>query len=166
MLFLVPIFEQYNFYLQFCCKTGSFKLQFFLWLWTKRNPVRFIIKRENCQFDHINLNSKRMIHWEKLYFLFLSNWMGYDRGNSFPFDFEPNGNPFGSKSKRNLSPRSYPIQFERKRKYSFLGAAVHFSRKLEKIPLHSRFRKHLYPSKVGPSGVNDPSFYDLWRKSW
>ena len=24
---------------------------------------------------------------------------GYDRGDSFPFDFEPNGNPFGSKSK-------------------------------------------------------------------
>ena len=25
--------------------------------------------------------------------------MGYDRGDGFPFDFEPNGNPFGSKSK-------------------------------------------------------------------
>ena len=24
--------------------------------------------------------------------------MGYDRGDSFPFDFEPNGIPFGSKS--------------------------------------------------------------------
>ena len=24
---------------------------------------------------------------KKLYFHFLSNWMGYDRGNSFPFDF-------------------------------------------------------------------------------
>ena len=58
--------------------------------------------------------------------------MGYDRGDSFPldlesngipfssksnqsfpFDFEPNGIPFGSKSKGKLSPRSYPIQFER-----------------------------------------------------
>ena len=29
--------------------------------------------------------------------------MGYDRGDSFAFDFEPNGNPFGSKSKINLS---------------------------------------------------------------
>ena len=46
--------------------------------------------------------------------------MGYDRGNSFPFDFEPNGFPFGSKSKGKLSPRSYPIQCERKWKYSFL----------------------------------------------
>ena len=43
--------------------------------------------------------------------------MGYDRGDSFPFDFEPNGNPFGSKSKGKLSPRSYPIQCERKGKY-------------------------------------------------
>ena len=40
--------------------------------------------------------------------------MGYDRGDSFPFDFEPNGNPFGSKAKGKLSPRSYPIQFESK----------------------------------------------------
>ena len=27
--------------------------------------------------------------------------MGYDRGDSFPFDFEQNGIPFGSKSKEN-----------------------------------------------------------------
>ena len=33
--------------------------------------------------------------------------MGYDRGDSFPFDLEPNGFPFGSKSKGKLSPRSY-----------------------------------------------------------
>ena len=28
--------------------------------------------------------------------------MGYDRGDSFPFDFEPNGFPFGSKLKGKL----------------------------------------------------------------
>ena len=33
----------------------------------------------------------------KLYFQFLSSWMGYDHGDSFPFDFKLNGNPFGSK---------------------------------------------------------------------
>ena len=47
--------------------------------------------------------------------------MGYDRGDSFPFDFEPNGIPFVSKSKGKLSPRSYPIKYERKWKHSFLG---------------------------------------------
>ena len=47
--------------------------------------------------------------------------MGYDRGDSFPFDFEPNGLSFGLKSKGKLSPRSYPIQRERKWKYSFLS---------------------------------------------
>ena len=57
----------------------------------------------------------------KLYFHFLSHWMGYDRGDSFPFDFEPNGFSFGLKSKWKLSPRSYPIQCERKWKYSFLS---------------------------------------------
>ena len=33
--------------------------------------------------------------------------MGYDRGDSFLFDFEPNGILFGSKSKGKLSPRSH-----------------------------------------------------------
>ena len=47
--------------------------------------------------------------------------MGYHRGDSFPFDFEPNGIPFGSKLKEKLSPRSYPIQCESKWKYSFLS---------------------------------------------
>ena len=42
--------------------------------------------------------------------------MGYDRGDSFPFDFEQNGIPFGS-----LSPRSYPIQCERNWKYRILS---------------------------------------------
>ena len=51
--------------------------------------------------------------------------MGYDRGDSFPFDFEPNGIPFGSKSKGKPSPRSYPIQFVRKWKYSSLSVG-HF----------------------------------------
>ena len=47
--------------------------------------------------------------------------MGSDLGDSFPFNFEPNGIPVGSKSKGRLSPRSYPIQFERKSNMSFLS---------------------------------------------
>ena len=50
--------------------------------------------------------------------------MGYDRGDSFPFDFEPNGIPFGSNRKENLSPRSYPIKYERKWQYSFLCVEI------------------------------------------
>ena len=46
--------------------------------------------------------------------------MGYDGGDSIPFNIEPNRIPFGSKSKGKLSPRSYPIQC--KWKYSFLSA--------------------------------------------
>ena len=49
--------------------------------------------------------------------------MGYDRGDSFPFDFEPNGVPFGSKSKGKLSPRSYPVQLEKKWNTNFLSEA-------------------------------------------
>ena len=47
--------------------------------------------------------------------------MGYDRGDSFPFDFEPNEVPFGTKLKGKLSPRSYPFQRERKWNASFLS---------------------------------------------
>ena len=47
--------------------------------------------------------------------------MGYDRGDSLPFNIEPNGIPFGSKSKGKLSPRLYPTQCEMKWKYSFLN---------------------------------------------
>ena len=47
--------------------------------------------------------------------------MGYDRGGRFPFNFELKGNPFGSKSKGKLSPRSYPIDCERKWKHIFLS---------------------------------------------
>ena len=46
--------------------------------------------------------------------------MGYDRGDSFPFDFKSNGIPFGSKSKGKLSSRSYHIQFERKWKINIV----------------------------------------------
>ena len=57
--------------------------------------------------------------------------MGYDRGDNFPFDFEPNGVPSGSKSKGKLSPRSYPIQFERKQNTSFfIHIGVVFPRQL------------------------------------
>ena len=34
--------------------------------------------------------------------------MENDRVDDFPFDFEPNELPFGSKSKGKLSPRSHP----------------------------------------------------------
>ena len=50
--------------------------------------------------------------------------MEYDHGDSFPFDCESNGNPFGSKSKGKLSPRSYPIQCEMKWKHSFLSVGL------------------------------------------
>ena len=60
----------------------------------------------------------------KLYFQFLSYWMGYDHGDSFPFDFEWNRILFGSKSEIKLSQRSYPIRFERKLNTSFLSVVI------------------------------------------
>ena len=54
-------------------------------------------------------------------FHFFSHWMGYNRGDSFSFDSESNEIPFGSESKRKLSPRSFPIQCKGKWKYSFLS---------------------------------------------
>jgi len=75
------------------------------------------------------------IEWDMIMVtVFLSNWIEYDRGDCFPFDFEPNGIQFGSKSKGKPngitfgskskgkpSPRSYPIWFERKWNASFFS---------------------------------------------
>ena len=38
--------------------------------------------------------------------------MGYDRGDSFPFDFEPNEIPFGSKSKGKCYHDHIPLNVE------------------------------------------------------
>ena len=40
--------------------------------------------------------------------------MEYDRGDSFPFDFQISVIPFDSLWKCKLSPQSYSIRFERK----------------------------------------------------
>ena len=81
--------------------------------------------RENVPiYKDYNEKFKRVVFWwtlRKLYFHFLPHRMRYDHGGSFLFNFEPNGIPFGSKLKGKLSPRSYPIQCERKWKYSFLS---------------------------------------------
>ena len=61
--------------------------------------------------------------------------MRYDHGDSFNFDFEPNGIPFGSKSKGKLSPRSYPIQCKRNWKYSFLSVEI-LDRMVENIDIY------------------------------
>ena len=66
------------------------------------------------------------IHTEKTRFPlpFKLNWIWSCIHFSFRFS-EPNGFPFGSKLKGELSPQSYPIEFEGKRKYSFLSACDH-----------------------------------------
>ena len=100
-------------------------------LWVQRKFFNEIMIRSICQnnkYKSIYLCVLiRIIHIyctvRKLVFHFLANWMGYGRGDSFPLDFKPNGNPFGSKSKGNLSPRSYPIQCERNWKYNCLSVA-------------------------------------------
>ena len=71
-----------------------------------------------------------------------SHWMAYTEKTSILFPFKLNLiwswwqfsfrfwaklNPFGSKSKGKLSPRSYPIQCERKGKYSFLSVVWNYN---------------------------------------
>ena len=52
--------------------------------------------------------------------------MGSERGDSYPFDFEPKGITFRSKSKGKLSSQSDPIQFERNWNTSFLSELGRF----------------------------------------
>ena len=68
-----------------------------------------LYRQNNCvemdQFSRHEMTSlnelllRRNCTLRKLYFH--SHWMGYDRGDSFPFDFEPNGFPFGLNRKEN-----------------------------------------------------------------
>ena len=58
-----------------------------------RPPGHKMIYDKTCRPDNNHITLR------KLDFLFLPNLMGYDRGDSFPIDFEPNGFPLGSKAK-------------------------------------------------------------------
>ena len=73
-------------------------------------------QKKDCHFDRIPFDLKGIIlpALRKLYFHFLSQWMGYDRSDSFwtKWNFHLVQKP---------SPRSYPIHCERKWKYSFLS---------------------------------------------
>ena len=53
--------------------------------------------------------------------------MGYDRGDSFPLDFEPNENQFGWKLQGKLSPRSYSIYLKGNGNPVFQGKHTHKS---------------------------------------
>ena len=47
-------------------------------------------------FDFFSLELIAIVTAAKIDLQFLSNLTEYDRGDNFPFDFEPNGNQFGS----------------------------------------------------------------------
>ena len=99
-----------------------------VWLMGSGSVAIFAERLQECDAHpwHINIDvwcASQFVQTalRKLYFHFLSNWMVLDHVDSFPFDFEPNGILFGSKLNGKLSPRSYPIQYDRKWKYSFLS---------------------------------------------
>ena len=79
-------------------------------------PVGCIMISLYCWHSNVSKSFEIIIGWEqnvypltlrKLVFYFLSNSMRYDRGDSFPFDFEPNGIPFGSKSRKENCPHDH-----------------------------------------------------------
>ena len=66
-----------------------------IFLWVSNEEIQQDSEKNFCECTHFTLRAKIHIH-------FLSNWMEYDRGDSFPFDFELNGIPSGTKWKGNL----------------------------------------------------------------
>ena len=84
--------------------------------------------------------------------------MGYDRGDRFPFDFEPNGNPFGSPSKGKCHHDHIPLNLKGNGILVFSvqveredGVSRHHGVKIEgpsqllqkiNATLYSRFRGH------------------------
>ena len=103
--------------LNFGTKWGTFFLVFNFQNW--RTYKNKLISSRLCNVATLATASDFVLR--KLVFHFLSNWMGSDRRDSFPLDFEPNGFLFDSKSNGKLLPRLYPIQLERKWNTSFLS---------------------------------------------
>ena len=79
-------------------------------------------------FRELNTNASNYYECtQKTSMHFLSNWMGSDRGDSFPFDYENKWNSIWfKKSKGKLYPRSFPIQFERKWNPSFINVKRYY----------------------------------------
>ena len=82
------------------------------------------------------LLGRRHFTLRKLVFHFLSHCMRYDRGDSFPLDFEQNGFPFGSEiRKENCHHNNIPFNLKMKWNTSFLSVACfhevkYFTKKL------------------------------------
>ena len=71
--------------------------------------------------------------------------MEYDRGEAiFPFDFEANGIPFGSKSKGKLSPQSYSTQFKIWKSIFVKVRLILQSNHLKKIDFYQRVCEDKY----------------------
>ena len=70
---------------------------------------------------------RTQLYTEKTILLFPFKLNGIWSWWQFSFIFETSGIPFGSKLKGKLSPRSYPIQFERKCNYSFLSVTGRYN---------------------------------------
>ena len=64
------------------------------------NRVYFVTFENDKKCSEILIEKYICDTLRKLYFQFLSHWMGYDRGGNFTFDFTPNGIPFGSENRK------------------------------------------------------------------
>ena len=91
-------------------RKNAFNFAWVRFLWC----VEAIIYTYVCSAGVSNSRLYNSLTLRKLVFHFLSDWMGYDRGYSFHFKFEPNGIPFGSKSKENCHHDHIPFNLKGK----------------------------------------------------
>ena len=86
----------------------------------KMSTIVYILENISLDLDAVSCTLR------KLYFYFLSQWMGYDRGDGFWTKWKYH-------LVQKLSPRSYPIHCGRKWKYSFLSVwTVDIAEKVKK----------------------------------
>ena len=122
-LFRIRVYARYYYYYHYLSDTGQYYFRIRQMAGACITCAAMKEERRAAATSGQTISQNRAL--TKLAFHFLSHSMGYDRGDSFAFHFEPNGIPFGSKSKGKLSVRSYHIQCERKWKHSFLGETTH-----------------------------------------
>ena len=92
----------------FVCFNLNLQLYMLLWITLSRHVFCFFLV---LLLEHHSSRNRGDDHEDGATYMLITR---FNRGDSFPYGFEPNGFPSGSKLKGKLSPRSDPIQFERK----------------------------------------------------
>ena len=99
-----------------------------------REITKSLVSSKTTSWRNILGMRRGVASLRKLGFHFLPHWMGYDCGDSFPVDFEPNGIPFGSENRQeNCHHDHIPFNVKGKGNIVFQGCHWFWETKIQEI---------------------------------